>query len=680
MSKEPETNTTNAPETKVNLTRREALKGAVLSVTSLAGLSGLPVEAATQVQTPVRLPAASLPGGSRRHAFRFSATTEKVQVWGVKGEIYPHVFFQEFLPALIDRTLVFDDFDLGDDGALSWIFTGRHGGFTVEFKPGQVLLTQRYYDSPGLSPLLKHPPSNHFPERICDSSAVQYQGIVRSVRVVLDSRLGLALFVNGREICHQTCVLDVERHQVAYTGKKPNVRGALLEPEIETASVEVHPARRRQMMIGFGGTTTPPAYVLLSPEGKRRWWELLSEYNLLLHRDYPMGKRLDPEMNNWDTLADASPHYYGDNFPDCEVSDFHYLRAMHKIGGRVMFEFWQLPPWARRSEWKDSTGTVHHNVADPEVYTRAVLDYCQVSKQRAGLPPDFIGIQNEVGQPPGIWNQMTLRLRQALDHAGFEKVKIYMPDRSTVSRGIEAAKVFQHLPRAWATIDFSAVHMYDYQKYFTDPDGYDAALVEWHRSTEGKPFLSTELCVNDTKYQEQSYRVALAMGQLYHKNLTLAAASAICYCWLLLNVEQPSFGWTRSLFVPDPSAGFIPKASSFQLRVFGSFSRRVREGMVRVEAASSNPDLLVTAFAGARGAKTMIALNRSLKAQRVRIAWPDASFQFRELTDPYHGNTVVENSGVASDGSIEITVEPGAIATLSNIPLRRLPADFTVPA
>lgn len=680
MSKQPEANTTNFPETKVYLSRREALKGTALSIASLAGLSNLPGEAAAQAQAPIQLPAVDLPGRGRRQRFQFSTSTEKVQIWGVKGEIYPHAFFQEFLPALFDRTLVFDDFDLGQGGTLSWIFTGQHGGFTVEFKAGQILLTQRYYDSSGLSPLLKHPPSNHFPESICDSSAVRYQGTVQSVRVTLDSRLGLTLFVNGRKLLQQTCVLDVERHQLAYTGKKPNVRGALLEPEVETASVEVHPARRRQTMIGFGGTTTPPAYVLLSPEGRRRWWELLCEYNLLLHRDYPMGKSLDPEMNNWDTLADASPHYYGDNFPDCEVSDFHYLRAMQKIGGRVLFEFWQLPPWARQNEWKDSSGVVHHGVADPEAYTRAVLDYCQVSRQRAGLPPNFIGIQNEIGQPPEIWNQMTLRLRQALDRAGFEKVKIYMPDRGTVGLGIQTAKVFQHLARAWEAIDFSAVHMYDYQRHFTDPDGYDAELVEWHRVTDGKPFLSTELCVNDTKYQEQSYRVALTMGQLYHKNLTLVAASAICYCWLLLNVQQPSFGWTRTLFVPDPSTGFIPKASSFQLRVFGSFSRRVQEGMVRLDAGSSNPDLLVTAFAGAQGAKTMIALNRSLNAQRVRIAWPGASFQFMELTDPYHGNTVVEDSGVLRDGSLEITVAPGSIVTLSNVPLRKLPADFTVPA
>ncbi|MFZ2148085.1 MAG: hypothetical protein WAV28_12770 [Sedimentisphaerales bacterium] len=35
-------------------------------------------------------------------------------------------------------------------------------------------------------------------------------------------------------------------------------------------------------------------------------------------------------------------------------------------------------------------------------------------------------------------------------------------------------------------------------------------------SCVGKPFLSTELCINNDKYQWATYRVALTMGQLYH--------------------------------------------------------------------------------------------------------------------------------------------------------------------
>jgi hypothetical protein len=256
-----------------------------------------------------------------------------------------------------------------------------------------------------------------------------------------------------------------------------------------------------------------------------------------------------------------------------------------------------------------------------------------------------------------------------------------MQDASTVRQGLASAMAFQSSPRVWEAIDFSAVHLYDYQNSFNSPDQFDSTLEQWHLMTKDKPFLLTEICVNDSKYQTESYRLALAMGELYHKSLTLADASAICYCWLLLNVEEPSFGWTRTLFIPDPAHGFVPKPSSFQLRVFGAYSRRIRQGMHCVEVKSSNPDLLATAFAGHQGLATLVILNRSSKAQRTRISWPSAKFSYLEAVDPYQENTVSENPASrqgspgdsGQDSQAELLVAPGSIVTLSSVPLGKLP-------
>ncbi len=101
--------------------------------------------------------------------------------------------------------------------------------------------------------------------------------------------------------------------------------------------------------------------------------------------------------------------------------------------------------------------------------------------------------------------------------------------------------------------------------------------------------------------------------------------------------------------------------------------------MVCVGAESSNSDLMVTAFTRANSARTFVALNRSLKKQRVMITLPGADFQFAELTGPCHQNSLVENP-IAQNGRIEIVMLPGSIATLSMVPLKKLPADFTIPA
>jgi hypothetical protein len=270
---------------------------------------------------------------------------------------------------------------------------------------------------------------------------------------------------------------------------------------------------------------------------------------------------------------------------------------------------------------------------------------------------------------------MTLALRRALDEAGFQSVKIHMSDSGSIGDGTRRAGVFRANAEVWDAIDYTATHQYDYQRYFHDPDGFDELIQGWLKAAgDEKPFLSTELCVNSPNYQVPAYRLAFSMGQIYHKNLTMLDAAAICYCWTILNVQQPSYGWTRSLCVPDPSEGHVPVPSSHQLRVFGAFSRRIREGMRRIEAKSSDADLLVSAFSGDKGEMTIVALNRS--ASPFELETPDSvpALPFVEIADPYHENEVLSVSRSSERG--RITIEPGSIVTLSNVPLTQLPEDF----
>jgi hypothetical protein len=423
-------------------------------------------------------------------------------------------------------------------------------------------------------------------------------------------------------------------------------------------------------MLGFGGIATPPAYAQLSHEGRRKWWKVLCEYNLLIQREYPNGQRLNEAMDNFDRLADATPHYYGNNFPNGEISDFDYIRTLRRLDGIVFFEFWQLPPWARRRSVEGQLINAPHI----EAYTRAMVGYCRACKEKTGAPPEVVGIQNEILQPTHVWHEMTLALRKALDEAGFDQVKIHMHDSGSLAGGIRAAKAFRESPEVWKTIDYSASHMYDFQRVFTDPDQFDEKLAQWKRAAGDKPFLSTELCINSPAYQMDSYRLALTMGQLYHKNLTIANASAICYCWSLLNVVEPSYGMTRSLVVVDRSRNFVPVASSYQLRVFGSFSRRIHRGMVRVKAESDSPNLLVSAFVGPDNQCTLVLLNRSTAMANVSIDGVEAKFKYREDVAPYFENL----AGSAGPDPNHVNIGPGMIMTLSTAELKKLAPDFKI--
>jgi O-glycosyl hydrolase len=583
-------------------------------------------------------------------------------IWGRSGEL-PRVFFGELLPALFTRTLTVDQ-PVPAGSALEWIFTGDQGGITIRIEAQSVRIVQRYYDSYGLSD--SHPPKARYPQGIWEQADIPFSSRLHTVTVSLDHKLGLHVELNGKHILRQTCLLEVRRHQLLWTPASADtvasVSGSLSKPPVRRLEVSVDTRRRHQSIYGFGGILSAPAYAMLSPAGRERWWGYIRDYNLLLHREYPNGNRLRPDLSNFDTPADASPHYYGDNFPNGEITDFDYIRQIRALGGHVLFEFWQLPPWARRVyRGRESKTTPNAPILDE--YVRAMVGYCRVLQEKTGAAPEVVGIQNEIVQPAEIWQQMILALRRGLDRAGFQSTRIHMPDNGKLAGGIKTAAAIRASAEAWKAVDFAATHVYDFQSYFEDPDGYDPRIADWNRETKGKPFLSTEFTVNDSKYQANTYRVAFAMAQLYHKNMALMDASALVYCWTLLDVEQPSFAATRSLFAVNRADGMVPVASSYQLRAFGAFSRRLRQGMVRVHSETPSPDLLTTAYESADGKRTVILINRSLTPMVVRVNWPGAGFRELETAGPYHPNTAIEASAQP------FTMQPGEIATLTNVPL-----------
>jgi O-glycosyl hydrolase len=425
----------------------------------------------------------------------------------------------------------------------------------------------------------------------------------------------------------------------------------------------VNPAKTYQTMIGFGGSPSIPAYAQLSDAGKKQYWELMRRYNLLLDREYPMGTQLKPDLSNIEDISDATPHYYGDNFPNSEVSSFDYSRHALALGGEVIYEMWALPKWATQPTANAGGATTSgparpRNIANPDEYARIVVSYCRLAKERTGALPAIVGIENEVDQPTEVFTAMALTLRRELDKAGFQSVKIHMADASYMYLGIERAHALAKDAAGWAAIDYTAAHEYDYQEFIANPDMYDDRLRAMNATSAGKPFLATEICVNDPHYQEPSYRIAFNIAQLYQKNLTELDATALMYCWLLLDIEQPTFGGSRSLLVPDRTRGQVPVASSFELRALGAFSRHVVKGMKRVDSASSNPDLLTSAFADG-GKATLIVVNRSTEPQKLDVQWTGERWTEIERTNQYS-----ENETSASVPA-EIVVQPGEIVTLS---------------
>ena len=626
---------------------------------ALAGVCILSSGKRASGQQAFALPEAKSVEQAAMQRFEFASDGPIGPGWTRPDQI-ARVYLKEDLPALFRRTIHFDG-DVPSQTKLSWIFTGPRAGLTVELTGSRVRLYERFYDSIALAD------TGSYPEKIVRDDARPYTGHVRTLTIVVDAHLSAHVLLNGVEMLSASLVFDLTRHQIVFSGPRNQhltLSGDVLQELPEDANVAVAPNKAHQTMIGFGGSPSIPAYAQLSAEGKRQYWDLLRRYNLLVDREYPMGTQLKQDLSNVEDLLEATPHYYGDNFPNGEVSDFQYSRKVRELGGEVLYEMWALPRWADEAYTPqgkpilDAWGKPVRTAAKPEVYARIVVDFCKLAKQRSGAAPEIVGVQNEVEQAPEVFAAMTLALRKALDAAGFEKTKIQMADAPYVWMATGRIRDLKRFADAWKKTDYTAAHQYDYQEFLANPDLYDERLREMLAISDGKPFLATEICLNDPHFQEASYRLALQVGQLYQKDLTEADAEMLLYCWLLLDIEQQNFGASRALLVPDRSRGEVPVPSSFQLRMLGAFSRHVLKGMHRVEVQVSNPDLMTAAFTGGNR-DSLIVLNRSTAPQRLHIDWKGSHWVHMEHTSFYSENE-------EKQAPAEIVVAPGEVVTLSS--------------
>ena len=573
----------------------------------------------------------------------FSRSSEGRTIWG-RGKEIDAVFDNEYLSVFFERELVLDTFDIGT-GLVKWVFTGNEGGWTVQISKDSVHLYQRYYNSFGLSEVIDGNSARNFrhPNKIWLVSAIAITGKLRTVKLSTDCNYNVKLELNGKEVASQTTRIDVFRNQLQFQEGITKISGKLYKPEAEKVEIKINSDITHQEIIGFGGIASIPAYQELSIKGKEMWWKLIEEYNLLIQREYPVGQMLDENYSNWDDMTIASPHYYGDNYPNGEISDFEYNKKIIDMGGGVVFSFWRLPELLLNAD-----GTVNG-----KAYSDAIISYCKALKLKSGAFPMYVGIQNEVVKDAAQWHTMTKALRLALDKNGMSNVKIMMFNAPFVSKAIPAVKAFKEDKEVWDMIDYAGSNMYDFNALFKTPWKYDSLLLELKEEIGNKPFVSPELSVNWNDYLAQSYRVAFSMAMLYHKNMTILDAVSLQYCWTILNSAQEGFDITRSLTSIDEKNGFVPYEQGFQLRVFGAYSRHLPKGAVRVGATSSDDKILVTAYETPKG-KVAIILNQGIKPASISI---DAVFDEMERVSWC-------SNAEKLDFVKSFNVEPGEIVTL----------------
>jgi hypothetical protein len=583
--------------------------------------------------------------------FEIDSTRRKfVNIWGRSEEALP-VFFPDYLPAFFTRTLVLDDQTLPAGSYLQWRLTGPDASLVLRLLSNELIVYLEFHDSMGFSTECeifapdiwqgpKHPSCIRYERR------VHLQQPAQAITLSVDRSLTARVDWGSADCLSLPCTCDLLRSQLNLIGEGW-VKGYLRSPDLRSVVVTIDPEQRFQTIRGFGGIMSAPAWRQLSAEGKQQWLRIVRENNWLIQREYPTGSELKQSMDNWDCAADAMPHYYGDNFPNGESSDFEYNRAVQELGGEVWFEFWLYPPWVQKHSNDE------YQRVDAGKFVDAVLAYCETAVAKTGKPPAIVGIQNEISPSEEDLASMVPLLRQRLDLAGFHGTKIHMANCSSLRGGFEFLRRVKIYPEVWRCIDCLAVNEYDAQGNVGSLERYAEELKRFAALGEGREVLSPEISLPQPRFQGSGYRLAAMMAELFHYNMVDFEATALCYCWTLLDTEQPNYEATRSLYGLAKCDDFTPSPKGRIARTFNAFSKSLPKGSVRMAAACEASDLLVSAWLLPDGQQRLIAFNRGTTPLRLRGV-PDPSTSIR--VDLYHEYTAATKSdaGVVQPGGFVI--------------------------
>lgn len=224
-------------------------------------------------------------------------------------------------------------------------------------------------------------------------------------------------------------------------------------------------------------------------------------------------------------------------------------------------------------------------------YIKTVLDYAK-SK---GHEPDWVGIHNEPSMSPPYFSGENLRdiaieLKNLLKADGYS-TKISAPDDLTDGAGAPKAAIILADPDARSSIKALSIHLYGNQS----PTGM-ASLAQQYNL----PLWMTE-------YDDRSggHEVGWA-STIVHEMIVTYNCSAVDMLFGFLG--SPAFGNPTATYITLNSVGTAYKGYTLNPSYYqmGHWSRYVTRGSVRIAAASTNPNVKVSAFM--KGGKKVIVL------------------------------------------------------------------------
>lgn len=398
-----------------------------------------------------------------------------------------------------------------------------------------------------------------------------------------------------------------------------------------------------QRMQGFGGFGAQKVWWAEEPFYSDEFVDLLiNDLGLTILRDnLPIA--FEPENDNDDYLSiDWSGYNYSEQYPGVDShlgQHLPYLKAMHEAGlEKLIVSIWSPPVWMKHNNHRgNGSDTVERRTSAPtyssspnehtnqlredlyEEFAEYCVAYIRLLKQETGIDLYAMSLQNEPRfsqfYASAVHSPESLRDLIKVVGARFEQegieTKIFAPeDVQNLDAVLLYLRAIFEDPLATKYMDIVAIH--NYRGDGVQPS--DSSPKNWTETANLASMHSKEVWMTETSgYDPQSFDSAMDLAKSIYNALRYGQVSAWVY-------------WQMSGKNLIDAAG----QKTYLYFISQQFYRHIKTGSLRIEASSSETDLLTLAFIEPQTkSQTLVLINIGAQALEVKLEGKDVREQYR---------------------------------------------------
>jgi glucuronoarabinoxylan endo-1,4-beta-xylanase len=333
---------------------------------------------------------------------------------------------------------------------------------------------------------------------------------------------------------------------------------------------------------------------------------------------------------------------------------------------QFMASVWTPPAWMKSNGQETNGGYLLPSMY--QAFANYLAAYVKGYQQYHNITISYISIQNEpeMSTPYQSCLYTAAQMRDVVKVVGATfaaqniTTQILIPETACVSNAPGYISTIMSDPNASKYVDVFASHIYDIP--FLNPNaGISSLQTVAKLSTQyNKPIWQTEYC--NLSANANTFQEALCTAEQINNVLTYMNGSA----YLVWGLFWPQDGTGQGL-ITIPSYGASTYTVTPKFYAVKQYFKFIRPGSKRIEAASNNTNVLVSAYVNeANGNVTIVAINSGSSSITTTFNLENvSSTYFKQYQTSASENCAYIGSIAVSSNSFTATLPPQSITTFT---------------